>query len=110
MTHKLWGGLVATCLVGIAGAPVAQETPVQSLVLRAVTVTCKLEESITFYRDIMGQEVMLDEPTGRSFKYLGIDENTQVRFVIMRGSAVYPGGRRRDHRRPDRFSGNHGAR
>ncbi len=51
-----------------------------------------LEKSIAFYRDIMGQEVILNESTDGSSKYLNINPDTEVRFVIMRGSAVYPGG------------------
>jgi catechol 2,3-dioxygenase-like lactoylglutathione lyase family enzyme len=84
-------------LVAVAGfsglnTASAEEVPVQSVLLRAVTVTCKLEESIAFYRDIMGQEVMLNEPTGGSPAYLNIKPDTEVRFVIMRGSGAYPGG------------------
>jgi len=72
----------------------AQEAKVQSMLLRSVTVTCKLEESIAFYRDILGQEVMEDgiqSPDG-AMKFLDTNPNSKVRFVIMRGSGVYPGG------------------
>jgi predicted enzyme related to lactoylglutathione lyase len=66
----------------------------QSLLLRAVTVTCKIEESITFYRDVMGQEIIEDVTfSGPGVqKYIDVQEGSDVRFVIMGGSGVYPGG------------------
>lgn len=82
---------VGLCLASSRSAS-AQDVPIQTLLLRSVTVTCKLEESVAFYRDILGQEVMLNQPTSGSPKYLGIEADSEVRFVIMRGSAVYPGG------------------
>ncbi|MDX2144939.1 MAG: VOC family protein [Rhodospirillaceae bacterium] len=92
MIRKLLFGTVAGLLLG--GIAHAQEAKVQSILLRSVTVTCKLEESIAFYRDILGQEVMEDSiqsPEG-AVKYLDINPDSKVRFVIMRGSGVYPGG------------------
>jgi catechol 2,3-dioxygenase-like lactoylglutathione lyase family enzyme len=83
----------ATALAMSTGAS-AQEAKLQSMLLRSVTVTCKLEESIAFYRDILGQEVMEDgvqSPEG-AMKFLDTNPNSKVRFVIMRGSGVYPGG------------------
>ncbi len=38
----------------------AEEIDHQSLLLRAVTVTCKVEESVAFYRDVMGQSIIED--------------------------------------------------
>jgi catechol 2,3-dioxygenase-like lactoylglutathione lyase family enzyme len=67
---------------------------VQSLLLRSVTVTCKLDESIAFYRDILGQQVIEDarQDPVRAAKYLDVTPEAEIRFVIMKGSAVYPGG------------------
>ncbi len=72
----------------------AQEINHQSLILRSVAVTCKIEESITFYRDIMGQEVIEDQTfTGSGIqKYIDVKDGGAVRFVIMGGSGKYPGG------------------
>lgn len=66
----------------------------QSLLLRAVTVTCKIEESIAFYRDVMGQEIIEDATfSGPGVqKYIDVQDGGDVRFVIMGGSGVYPGG------------------
>ena len=85
-------------LVAFAGGPTtavrAADPPIQSLLLRSTTVTCNLEESIAFYRDVLGQEVMLRAraPATNTYKWLGINRDTKVDFVTMRGSAVYPGG------------------
>jgi catechol 2,3-dioxygenase-like lactoylglutathione lyase family enzyme len=86
--------LAAAAALALGGAAQAQEAKVQSMLLRSVTVTCKLEESIAFYRDILGQEVMEDSvqsPDG-AMKFLDTNPNSKVRFVIMRGSGVFPGG------------------
>lgn len=66
----------------------------QSLLLRGVTVTCKIEESIAFYRDVMGQKIIEDVTfSGPGVqKYIDVQDGGDVRFVIMGGSGVYPGG------------------
>ena len=72
----------------------AASPPVQSLLLRSVTVTCKLDESIAFYRDILGQEVIEDvkQDAVRAQSFLDVTPNAEVRFVVMKGSGIYPGG------------------
>jgi catechol 2,3-dioxygenase-like lactoylglutathione lyase family enzyme len=72
----------------------AQEVKVQSMLLRSVTVTCKLDESIAFYRDILGQEVFEDYPQSPdgAIRFLDTTPASKVRFVVMKGSGVYPGG------------------
>ena len=72
----------------------AVELDHQSLLLRAVTVTCKVEDSITFYQDIMGQSIIEGvtfEGSGIQ-KYIDVQDGGKVRFVIMGGTGVYPGG------------------
>jgi predicted enzyme related to lactoylglutathione lyase len=80
--------------LAISGAAQAQENKVQSMLLRSVTVTCKLEESIAFYREILDQVVIEDAMQGGegAMKYLDVTPEAKVRFVIMKGSGVYPGG------------------
>ncbi|MDX2223333.1 MAG: VOC family protein [Rhodospirillaceae bacterium] len=72
----------------------AEAARVQSILLRSVTVTCKLDDSIAFYRDVLGQEVIEDvrQNGAGAAKYLDVSPNAEVRFVVMKGSAVYPGG------------------
>jgi catechol 2,3-dioxygenase-like lactoylglutathione lyase family enzyme len=88
--------LLGLSIVGVmfATAASAQENEVQSLLLRSVTVTCKLEESIAFYRDVLGQEVIEDVKQGAdgANRYLDVTKDAEIRFVVMKGSAVYPGG------------------
>lgn len=81
-------------LLALTVAARAEDDPVQSLLLRSVTVTCKLEESIAFYRDILGQEVIEDvkQDAVRAAEYLDVTPEAEIRFVVMKGSAVYPGG------------------
>lgn len=85
---------VGVAFVVAASAASAQEAKVQSLLLRSVTVTCKVEESIAFYRDILGQQVIEDETQdgARAAAFLDVLPTSKVRFVVMKGSAVYPGG------------------
>ena len=74
---------------------VATPTPrIQSLLLRAVTVTYDLERSLLFYRDILGQEVVEDVPldTERSRAWLDCSPRAEIRHLILRGSAEYVGG------------------
>ena len=76
-------------------ASVATPAPaVQSLLLRAVTVTYDLERSLLFYRDILGQEVVEDVPleTERARAWLDCSPKAQVRHLILRGTGEYPGG------------------
>ncbi|MBL8628482.1 MAG: hypothetical protein JNM81_02565 [Rhodospirillaceae bacterium] len=72
----------------------AARIPVQSLLLRAVTVTCKLDESIAFYRDVLNQRVLEDSVRdgARVSQYVDIPISGQVRLVLMGGSGSYPGG------------------
>lgn len=81
-------------MLAIAMTVHAEEPPVQSLLLRSVTVTCKLDQSIAFYRDILGQEVIEDvkQDATRATSYLDVTPEAEIRFVVMKGSAVYPGG------------------
>jgi catechol 2,3-dioxygenase-like lactoylglutathione lyase family enzyme len=71
------------------------ESPaVQSILLRAVTVTYDVERSLLFYRDILGQEVVEDVPlqTERARVWLDCSPQAVVRHLILRGSGEYPGG------------------
>ncbi len=67
---------------------------VQSILLRAVTVTYDVERSLLFYRDILGQEVVEDVPlsTERSRAWLDVSPQAEVRHLILRGKGEYPGG------------------
>ena len=72
----------------------ADDTPVQALLLRAVITTCKLEESIAFYRDILGQRVIQerDFTPEVAAPYVAVSDQGTVRLVVMEGRGEYPGG------------------
>lgn len=91
----LMAGFIAATVAAPGWAEDHEETlNHQSLLLRGVTVTCKIEESITFYRDVMGQRIIEDVTfSGPGVqKYIDVQDGGDVRFVIMGGSGVYPGG------------------
>lgn len=88
---------VPTASAQTASLPVASAPPtaeVQSLLLRAVSVTYDLERSLLFYRDILNQEIVEDATlsTERAQTWLDITPQAQVRFVVLRGRGEYPGG------------------
>ncbi len=85
--------IVLAAAVLCAGSAAA-ESGLQSLLLRAVTVTCDVEASIRFYRDVMGQQIVEDATfSGPGVqRYIDVDDDTEVRFVIMGGAGQYPGG------------------
>lgn len=87
-------GFVAAFTLGLSATAQSEEINHQSLLLRSVAVTCKVEESIAFYRDIMGQEIIEDVTFSGSGiqKYIDVKDGGDVRFVIMGGAGVYPGG------------------
>ncbi|MDX2144941.1 MAG: VOC family protein [Rhodospirillaceae bacterium] len=88
MKHALTAALLA-----LASPVLAEDPPVQALLLRSVTVTCKLDESIAFYRDILNQKVIQERDfTADVIKpYVDADGGT-VRLVVMEGRGEYPGG------------------
>jgi predicted enzyme related to lactoylglutathione lyase len=88
--------LLLAAAVALAAPPArAQEAShVQAILLRSVTVTCKLEESIAFYREILAQKVIQERDfTGDVIKaYVDVSPKAKVRLVVMEGRGEYPGG------------------
>jgi catechol 2,3-dioxygenase-like lactoylglutathione lyase family enzyme len=76
----------------LIAAPVRAEQPVESLLQKGVTVTCRLEETIAFYRDILNQHVLEDSVRdgARVALFVDIPPSAKVRLVTMGGSGVYP--------------------
>jgi catechol 2,3-dioxygenase-like lactoylglutathione lyase family enzyme len=83
---------IALCVPGLALGQT--DAPVQSLLLRAVITTCKLGESIAFYRDILGQKVIQERDFTSDVidRYTAVSEAGSVRLVVMEGRGEYPGG------------------
>jgi len=84
----------ARATVASRTTPRGEGPAVQSLLLRAVTVTYDVERSLLFYRDILGQEVVEDVVLSaeRSRAWLDISPQAEVRHLILRGKGEYPGG------------------
>ena len=86
--------LVIAALILVIRPAMAQEDPVQSVLLRAVVVTHDLEATLAFYRDIMGQTVLrrVELDPVRSADFLDVSPRGKVTFITLRGSGEYPGG------------------
>jgi catechol 2,3-dioxygenase-like lactoylglutathione lyase family enzyme len=91
---KLSLSLSTALMLSLSAPAQSEELDVQSLLLRSVAVTCKVEDSIAFYRDIMGQDIIEDMVFSGSGiqKHIEVADGGDVRFVIMGGSGKYPGG------------------
>ena len=83
---------IAIAFAALLAAPAGAAEPVQSLLQRGVTVTCRLDETIAFYRDILNQQVLEESVRdgARVSKYVDIPPTAQVRLVAMGGSGAYP--------------------
>lgn len=91
--HTALLGMLAL-MASVGSAQAQSEAPVQSLLLRAVITTCKLEESIAFYRDILGQKVIQERDFTADVidRYVDVSDKGTVRLVVMEGRGEYPGG------------------
>ncbi len=91
---KILAASIAIFSVLIGSAHSADEPPVQSLLLRAVITTCKLDESIAFYRDILAQRVIQERDFTPDVinRYTAVSDTGTVRLVVMEGRGEYPGG------------------
>jgi catechol 2,3-dioxygenase-like lactoylglutathione lyase family enzyme len=74
---------------------VLAESPVQSQMVRTMIVTCKVEETITFYRDVLGQKVLSDDggrPVTVAQDLIDMPATGKLRMVIFGGTGEYPAG------------------
>lgn len=92
LKHTILALLAWTALP--ASLPAEDSQPVQALLLRAVITTCKLDESVAFYRDILGQRVIQerDFTAEVAAPYVAVSDTSTVRLVVMEGRGEYPGG------------------
>lgn len=89
---------VLVCMVTAVPAPAraAETSPpaVQALLLRATIVTCRLDESLRFYTEILGQRVIqqrdFSAEIGQTFMDIG--DTGSMRLVILEGRGEYSGG------------------
>ena len=74
---------------------VLAEAPVQSQMVRTMIVTCKVEETIKFYRDVLGQTVINDDggrPVTVAQQLIDMLDTGKIRMVIFGGTGEYPAG------------------
>lgn len=97
-SKSLAGRLVATLMVATIVTPSAvadtSTAAVQAILLRATIVTCRLEESLRFYTEILGQRVIqqrdFSADIGKSFMDIG--DTGSMRLVFLEGRGEYSGG------------------
>jgi catechol 2,3-dioxygenase-like lactoylglutathione lyase family enzyme len=91
---------VSASLLGPAHA--AESTPlqqVQAALSRPVVITCKLDESIAFYRDVLNQSVLDDSVRdgARVSQYVDMPKTAKARLVIMGPLGVVPSNEGNGH-------------
>ncbi len=86
--------LAAAAWLGCMPAFAQQDVPVQAQMVRTMIVTCKIEESIKFYRDVLGETVQFDgfAPASLVEYFADVPKGTKIRFIIMEGKGEYPAG------------------
>ncbi|MDG2319094.1 MAG: VOC family protein [Rhodospirillaceae bacterium] len=69
--------------------------PVQAQHVRTMVVTCKIDETVRFYRNMLGMDVIHDDG-GRSIQVaaqiIDISETSELRMAIFVGKGEYPAG------------------
>ena len=71
------------------------DAPIQSQHVRTMIVTCKVEETIKFYRDVLGQTVLNDDggkPVTVGQKIIDMPSDGKLRMIIFEGTGEYPAG------------------
>jgi catechol 2,3-dioxygenase-like lactoylglutathione lyase family enzyme len=88
---------IALVVALMASAPMAAQDqgPVQSQMVRTMIVTCKVEETIKFYRDVLGQKVLSDDGGAAvtiAPQIIDMPKDGKMRMVVFGGTGEYPAG------------------
>jgi catechol 2,3-dioxygenase-like lactoylglutathione lyase family enzyme len=68
---------------------------VQAQHVRTMIVSCKIDETIKFYRDVLGMDVIRDDggrPIQVAAQIIDMPEDSQLRMAIFVGKGEYPAG------------------
>lgn len=87
--------LAALLLMPVLSAP-AEDAPIQAQMVRTMIVTCKIDETVRFYRDVLGMRVMRDDggaPVQVAPMIMAIPQDAIMRMAIFDGKGEYPAGR-----------------
>jgi catechol 2,3-dioxygenase-like lactoylglutathione lyase family enzyme len=87
---------IATGIITFTNTVSAQtEAPVQAQHVRTMIVTCKIEETVKFYRDVLGMDVIRDDggaPIQVAAQIIDMPETSLLRMAIFVGKGEYPAG------------------
>ena len=82
-------------LLGVSGAAIGQEQPVQAQHVRTMIVTCKIEETLHFYGHVLDMEVWRDDggrPVQVAPEIMAMPADGIMRMAIFKGKGEYPAG------------------
>lgn len=88
---------VAILAAGLMAATASAQTnpPVQAQHVRTMIVTCKIDETLNFYRDVLGMDVVKDDggaPVQVAPQIIDMPDTSLLRFVSFQGKGEYPAG------------------
>lgn len=69
--------------------------PVQAQHVRTMIVTCKVEETVRFYRDVLGMDIIRDDggaPVTLAQTIIDMPKTSLLRMAIFVGKGQYPAG------------------
>lgn len=95
MIRVFYAGALSTWLLLVTGATAQTEPPVQAQHVRTMIVTCKIDETLEFYRDVLGMDVIRDDggaPVTLAQTIIDMPETSQLRMAIFVGKGEYPAG------------------
>jgi catechol 2,3-dioxygenase-like lactoylglutathione lyase family enzyme len=85
-----------TALTTLAPAVAADKpVPVQSMHVRTMLITCRIDDTIRFWRDVLGQRIVSDSGVYEADLtpyFVDMPKKGRLRKVIFEGSGEYPAG------------------
>lgn len=89
--------LLTALAIGLtcATAHAQDNTPVQAQHVRTMIVTCKIDETVKFYRDVLGMDVIRDDggaPVQVAPMIIDMPDTSLLRMAIFTGKGEYPAG------------------
>jgi catechol 2,3-dioxygenase-like lactoylglutathione lyase family enzyme len=80
--------LLIAALIALTTSAAHADDAVHSLLGKAVTITCKLDETLAFYRDVLNQHIIDDSVRDgtRVSQYVDIPPTTNIRLVTLSGT------------------------
>ncbi len=87
--------VAAVTLFAITTAQAQSQPPVQAQHVRTMIVTCKIDETLEFYRDVLGMDVIRDDggaPVTLAQTIIDMPKTSELRMAIFVGKGEYPAG------------------